>query len=398
MRSIEFGLDPEITFLNHGSFGACPKDLLLRQRLLQDELEAEPVRFLGRELERRLDHARLRTCAFLNADPNGFAWMRNATQGVNTVLRSLTFKPGDELLVTNQEYNACRNALDVTAERWGAKVVVCTIPFPLTSSEQVVEAIVRSATSRTKLLLIDWITSPTGLIFPIHKIVREMETRGIPTLVDAAHAPGQVEIDLRTLGAPFVTGNFHKWLNTPKGSAFLHVREDWTSRIRPLAISHGANSPRTDRSRFLLEFGFTGTDDPTAWVIVPEAIEFFESRVEGGWNGLRAMQREQVLRARDLILNVFEMPSAPAPDDMIGSMAAVPIPERFSDLKASRPEYFHRWQEVLFEDHHIEVPFFFWKEGDALRWTIRVSGHLYTRNEHFEKLVNILRSQCLNMA
>ena len=395
---MRFALDPKVVFLNHGSFGACPVEILDRQRELQLELEAEPVRFLGRELEGRLDAARVATARFLNANPEGFAWMRNATQGVNTVLKSLRFQPGDELLVTNQEYNACRNVLDFVASRDGATVRVVTVPFPISDPAQVTEAIVAGVNAKTKLLLVDWITSPTGLIFPIHDIVHAMRSRGVLTLVDAAHAPGQVEMDLEALGAEFVTGNFHKWLNTPKGSAFLHVRHDWTHAIRPLSISHGANSPRTDRSRFLLEFGFCGTEDLSPWLLVPETIRLFE-KTYGSWDALRAKQKALALSAREILLECFELRTPPAPDSMVGSMVAFPLPKRWErrldgpigdprgdGMNPHSPTYFHRFQERLFEEHRIEVPIFFWKESERMRWSLRISSHMYNSLADYERL------------
>ncbi len=239
-------LDPDIVFLNHGSFGACPRRVLEEQARLRRRLEQEPVRFYVRELEELLDLSRSKLAAFVDADPEGLAFVSNATTGVNTVLASFPFRAGDEVLITNHEYGACANAARYWAQRAGASVNVAAVPFPLQSEAEIIDAVVRAVTPRTRLVLIDHVTSQTGLVLPLAELVAGLEDRGIAVLVDGAHAPGMLDLDIDGLGASFYTGNCHKWLCAPKGAAFLVVREDWRHRVRPLVVSHGASVP--DRS------------------------------------------------------------------------------------------------------------------------------------------------------
>jgi len=337
-------LDDSIHFLNHGSFGATPRPVLEQQRRLRDQLEAEPVRFMVRELEPLLDAARARLATFIGAQSADLAFVTNATTGVNAVVRSLDFAAGDELLTTNHGYNACTNVLRFVAERTGARVMIASVPFPVENEEQLFQAVLAAVTPRTRLVLIDQLTSPTALIFPVDRLVRELEARGVPVLVDAAHAPGQVPLALDATGASFTTGNLHKWVCAPKGAAFLHVRKDWQARIRPPVISHGANSKRTDRSRFQLEFDWVGTQDPTAYLCVPAALDFMASLVPGGWPALMALNHADAVRSRGALLEAFPQP-LPCPPALLGAMASVVVPGAPEDLG-----------ERLFHEFKVEVP------------------------------------------
>ncbi len=300
-----WSLEPDIVFLNHGSYGACPTEVLQAQSELRARLEAQPVRFFVREFEPLLDKARAALAAFLDADADDLAFVPNATAGVNTVLRSLRFEPGDELITTNHEYNASRNALDWAAGRAGAKVIVARLPWPSPTPQAVVEAVLEHVTPRTRLLLIDHITSQTALVLPIQELVRALRERGVETLVDGAHGPGQVPLSLRELGAGYYTGNCHKWLCAPKGAAFLHVRRDLQAGLKPTSVSHGHNSTRRDRSRFRLDFDWTGTADPTPALCVPHALRVMGGMLPGGWPALMEDNHAKALAARKLLNERF---------------------------------------------------------------------------------------------
>lgn len=380
-------LDPGVTFLNHGSFGSCPRPVLEFQQKLRDLLERQPVKFLVRELEPLWDEARAVLAGFVGAAREDLVFVPNATTGVNTVLRSLTFSPGDELLVTNHEYNACRNAVEFVAQRSGATVVVAELPFPFQSEEDLVEPILAKVTSRTRLALIDHVTSQTGLVLPIQRILRELAACGVETLVDGSHAPGMVPLDLSGLGAAYYTGNCHKWICAPKGAAFLWVRRDRQEQVRPLAISHGANSPRRDRSRFLIEFGWTGTSDPTAWLTVPEAIRFMGTLMSGGWDDIRRRNRSLALAARRVLCDALGAP-APCPDVFLGALASVILLPSPAPARTQSPLYLDPLQDELLEKHGIELPIIPWPRPPGR--LLRVSAQLYNYLPQYERLAAVL--------
>ena len=381
-------LDPEVTFLNHGSFGATPRVVLEKQNVFRAQMEREPVRFFVRELEPLLDAARAELAAFLNADAEGLAFVTNATAGFNAVLRSLDLDKFDELLVTTHEYNAVRNTLEYVAGVAGAKIVLADVPFPIASPDIVVERVLEKVTSRTRLLMIDHITSQTALIFPVERLVAEMQSRGIDTFVDGAHAPGYLPLDLRAIGAAYYTGNLHKWVCAPKGAAFLYVRENRRASVRPAAISHGANSQRTDRRRFLIEFDWTGTFDPSAWLCVPDALRTMASLVEGGWPEVMRRNRALALEARDLLCETLQI-DKPAPDAMLGSMAAFPLPD--GTQTSAPPLYGDPLQDKLLFEHGIEVPFVPWPHPP--KRVLRISAQLYNSIEDYAKLARALRTE-----
>ncbi len=378
-------LDPAVTFLNHGSFGASPAPVLEAQARLRARLEREPVRFLDRELQDWLDEARAELGAFVGARGDDLAFVPNATFGVNTVLNSLALDPGDELLTTDHAYNACKNAMLALAARMRCRVVVAPVPFPVAGDDEIVDAVLARVTNRTRFLLLDHVTSPTALVLPVEKIMHALAGTPVEVMIDGAHAPGMLPLDVEALGAAYYTGNAHKWLCAPKGAAFLWVRRDLQTGIEPLSISHGWNDPRTSRTRFRLLFDWTGTYDPTPFLCIPEALRFMREVVPGGWPEVMERNRALARAARDLLCDALRI-VPPAPDALLGSMAAVPLPDLPVPFDPERPR--DPLQERLFSAHGIEVPVFPWPAPP--KRLLRVSAQVYNVKAQYERLADVL--------
>ncbi len=374
-------------FLNHGSFGACPKAVLDLQAKLRRELEAEPVQFLWRRYEERLEPARRAVAKFLGADSRDLVFVTNATTGVNSVLRSLKLKRGDELLTTSVDYNACRNVLNAVARQMGAKIVVAEIPFPLQSAEEIVPAILKAVTPRTRLALLDHVTSNTAMIMPLRQIIQALEARGVETLVDGAHAPGMLPLNLRDLRPTYYTANLHKWVCAPKGAAFLYVRKDRQANIQPAVISHGNNRTRPGFTPFQDRFDWCGTFDPTAWLCAPEAIRWMGELLPGGWRELRERNHRLIVKARKLLCGGFDV-EPPCPEELLGSMATIPLPKRFQNRKASGK--IDREQLALYDRFGIEVPLS--RFGKPTQRWLRVSAQIYNSPADYEFLADALET------
>ena len=381
-----WSLDPAVTYLNHGSYGATPTAVLDFQAQLRARIERQPVQFLSRDLPALLENARAVVAEFVGAESPDIAFVPNPTTAVNTVLRSLHFAPGDELLATDHTYNACRNALEATATRDGAHVVIARVPFPLAHEDEVIDAVLSHVTSRTRFALLDHITSPTALVFPIERLVRQLSARGVDTLVDGAHTPGMVEIDLRKLDPAYFTGAGHKWLCSPKGASFLYVRRDLQERVRPLVIGHGANAVLNGRTRFEAEFAWTGTNDPTAYLSLAESIRYVGSLLPGGWPQIWAANREKALVGRRLLCDRMAIEPL-CPESMVGSIASISLPGQ--GIGNPDPTVFgDPLQATLLERHNIEVPVFAW--GDPPQRLLRISAQLYNEAEDYERLADAL--------
>lgn len=380
-------LDENITFLNHGSFGATPIPILEKQNELRNLLEREPVKFFMRDYEEYYENARISLSKIIGAFHKDIVFVPNATTGVNTALRSVPLKENDEIMVTTQEYNACKNALNEIAKERKVVVKEIEIPFPVKSSQKIVEKLIDSVTPKTKYLLIDHIISPTALVLDVKTIVKEMKAKGVETIVDGAHSVGQIPLNLNDIAPAYYTSNCHKWLCAPKGSAFLYVREDFQKFTRPLVISHGANSPRKDKSKFFLEFFWTGTNDPTPFFVISYAIDFLNSLSDEGLEGVIKRNRNLCLEARDLICRNLNI-EKPCPDKMVGSMASFPIED--ARKEPSSPLFIDPLQETLFFDYKIEVPVIYFPKYP--KRIIRISSQIYNNIEEFSKLSEILKN------
>ena len=381
-----WALDPKVEFLNHGAFGACPRPVLAVQSELRERLEADPVRFMLKELEPRLEAARVRVAEFVGARPDDVAFITNTTAGVNTLLACSELASGDEILITDHTYPACRNAAEYWAGRSGARVVTAAIPLPVRGEGEMVERVLAAVTKRTRLALIDHVTSATALVFPVAKLTAELKARGVEVLIDGAHAPGMVRLDISALGADYYVGNLHKWCCAPKGAALLWVSEERQAEVRPLVISHGMTSKRTDRSRFQLEFDWCGTGDPTAALAVPTALDFLGGLLPGGWDELRAKNHELACAARRHLL--AELGGEPiCPEDLLGSMATLLLPDARHAPDPAAP-----FAEPLYgkvQERGFQLLTQYWPK--APHQFVRVTCQIYNELEQYRRLGTALR-------
>ena len=384
-----WSLDDEVAFLNHGSFGATPTVVLEHQSELRARMERAPIQFFLREGPGLWAAALERVADFLGAPASELAFVQNATEGVNAVLRSLRFEPGDRILVADHGYPAVHHAVRYVAERAGAEVDWVALPFlDGLTPDVVVERVVAAVQPKTRLAVLDHVTSPTGLVLPMERIVPALQNRGVDVLVDGAHAPVQVDLDLSGLGAAYYTGNFHKWACSPKGAAFLHVRADRREGIVPTSISHGYRPQLCVPDRFRAMFDWTGTSDPSAILCVPLALDTLE-RIGGSFDAIRARNRALCLEGRAIVAEALGV-EPPAPESMVGFLAALPLPDAVGDPPESAL-HFDPLQLALHDRHHVEVPIFPWP-----RWPkrlIRISAHLHNEISDYERLAAALRAE-----
>jgi len=369
-----FLLRRDVTFLNHGSFGACPRPVFEAYQSWQLELERQPVEFLARRFSDLLRVAREALAAFVGAAADELVYVPNATTGLNIVARSLELQPDDEVLSTDHEYGALDRTWRFICQRRGARYVNQTLPIPVESPDQVIETLWSGVGERTRVLFLSHVTSPTSLILPVSELVRRAREAGILTVIDGAHAPGQIQVDLTSLGADFYVGNCHKWMCAPKGAAFLYARRETQSLVEPLVVSWGWQSETPGPSRFIDEQEWQGTRDIAAYLAVPSAIAF---QAEHDWPSVREDCHALARWARQAIANLTGLdPISPDSLQWYAQMVSVPLPS--CDVKAL--------QRRLYDEFAIEVPILLWN-GKPM---VRVSVQGYNTSDDVEALVSAL--------
>jgi isopenicillin-N epimerase len=369
-----FLLDPNIVFLNHGSYGAAPKPVFEAYQNWQLRLERQPVLFLGRELAGLLLEARVALGEYLNADADDLVYIPNATHGVNIIAHSLQLKPGDEILTTDHEYGACDYTWDFICGKTGAKYIHQSIPLPVHTEEEIVEQFWQGVTPQTKVVYLSHITSSTALRLPVEKICQRARNAGILSIIDAAHSPGQIPVHLQRLNADVIFGNAHKWMLAPKGAAFLYVRREIQNLINPLIVSWGTN-PTPDiatGSRFIDILQWTGTKDPAAALTVPTAIQFMKDH---DWQDVRRQCHLLLRQAIERICDLTELsPLYPLDSDFYSQMGIAPLPNSNLAILKSR----------LYDEYRVEVPLIQWQN----RQFIRISMQGYNTQDDVDALIN----------
>jgi isopenicillin-N epimerase len=358
-----FLLDPAVHFLNHGSFGATPRIVFEAYQDWQCRLERQPVLLLGREFMALDQRARNVLGKYLNSDASDLIFIPNATHGVNIVARSLALEPGDEVLTTDHEYGACDNTWEFICGKRGANYIHQPIPLPVTSSTNIVEQFWQGVTPQTKVIYLSHISSPTAIHFPVEEICSRARAAGILTLIDGAHAPGQITVDLDSIGADFYTGNCHKWMLSPKGAAFLYTRKEAQPLIEPLVVSWGysANEATTAGSQYLDYFQWTGTRDPSASLSVPAAIQFME---DYHWEEVRKNCNELLSLALLRIDNLTQLGPIYPDNTNYHQMAAARLPGNIDLAKL---------KDRLYDEFRVEVPLIEWNNRKLIR--ISVQGY-----------------------
>ncbi len=380
MYNTEFGrtirnrwlLEEDLHFLNHGSFGACPRDVLIAQSEWRTKMERQPVHFITVEAPEQMKVAKKAVSDFLGAKDTNIAFVENATSGINAVVRSLMpeWKEGDELLTTTHVYGAMRQTLRYAADVRGAKVIEAKVPFPITSEDEIVEVVRNAITDKTRFAIIDHVTSPTGLVYPIEKIIPLFKERGIPVMIDGAHAPGMLDVNIEKYDADYYTGNCHKWMYAPKGCAILWVEEKHQSKIHAHIISHNY------KAGFHPEFEWIGTRDVTPMLAMTATIGFIN---EFGASKIRKYNNDLVISARNMIAQEWNV-KLPCPDSMVGTLSTIPIPSNITEHDPIAVKLHDR----LRDEFRCELPVIFF-EGKVY---IRISAQIYNEMSdytHFAK-------------
>lgn len=348
----QFNLRRDITFLNHGSFGATPREVLAAYRYWQDELESEPVHFFGRRRLGHLADARQALGQYVNCHADDVVYVPNITYAMNIVINSLRFGPDDEILTTNHEYGAINNTWNYHLGRYGGKLVTVDIPLPIEDEATVVDRIWSAVTPNTKAISISHISSPTALILPIAEIIKRARQAGILSIIDGAHVPGHIALDLTELDPDFYAANCHKWLCAPKGAGFLYARRDKQDMLEPFVCSWNLSRRIDEMPRFVNLFENVGTNDPSPWLAVPAAIQF---HAKHNWPAVRAACHDLASQVRQEIAQITGMqPISDESQTWWNQMALCPVP--------NGPNYQRLWDEFA-----IEIPIVEWQGNTYLR-------------------------------
>lgn len=357
-----------VTYLNHGAFGATPGVVLDAQAAWRDRIESAPGPFFAFEMAEAVRNAAAAVAPVFGARGTDLAFVDNATTGVNAVLRSLPLAAGDEVLITSHTYGAIRNAAAYAARRAGARVVEAVLPFPVPEPAAVVDAVVRALTPRTRLAILDHVVSETAHVLPVAKLTAACKARGVPVLIDGAHAPGMVALDIPALGADWYAGNLHKWYFAARSCGFLWAAPEAQADLHPPVISWGLDQG------FAPEFDWVGTRDPTAWLTAPDAIAFMDHL---GAERVRRHNRDLVRAAGRRLADRWGTEPV-TPDAMIGSMLIVPLPDGFGATAEDGVALNRR----LWREHRIHSAFL----PIAGRLWVRLSAQVYNTPEDFERL------------
>jgi isopenicillin-N epimerase len=375
--SVDWMLDPNITYLNHGSFGARVQSVFEFQLDLKREFEREPVNFLDRQLG-RIDNARQVVSSFLGADPDGFGFVDNATTGVGCVVQSLQFDSSDEILTTSLVYNGVRQLLSRAAKDANCSYREVHIQLPVQEPEEIVRAIVGAITSSTKLLVVDHVSSASSIIFPVQEIARFCREKDIFLLIDGAHAPGMLDQSIDEIGTDWYVGNLHKWVCAPIGTGFLWASNRTRDFTHPMTVSHWYGQGLKN------EFDWQGTRDVTAWITSAEAVKWGDTI---GWELIREHNHSLAVWMQAQLVEEWNVsPLSPLDGSMFGSMVTVPLP-------SGCPQTFEDCLEVrnrLFEEHLIEVPIF----ELYGRGMVRVSAQLYSKKTNLDRLIIAINEIC----
>ncbi|MBI3136668.1 MAG: aminotransferase class V-fold PLP-dependent enzyme [Bacteroidetes bacterium] len=376
-----FLLDPQITYLNHGSFGACPKPIFENYQHWQLELEREPVQFITVKGPKLLKKSREALAEFVHCQADEVVYVPNPSTAFNIVIKNLKLNAGDEILTTNHEYGAMDRTWNYYCRKAGAKYVQQPIPIPLLSKEQFLEAFWKGLTPKTKIVFISQITSPTALIFPVKEICERAKELGLMTIVDGAHTPYHIDLDLSVLKADIFTGACHKWMLTPKGCSFLYVKKELQHLFDPLIISWGYEAEFPSHSQFLDYHEYAGTRDFSAFLTVPKALEFLESN---NWRERRKTCRQLI---QDTYLEFCDFlntkPICTVSDEFLGQMCSIPI--RSADIL--------KLKEVLYQEYKIEIPVMNTRlefESNSKQQFIRISAQVYNSKQDMQILKNAL--------